>query len=89
KIVRLADTRERVELLFDVCKVPDYRRIAPANHAELVTTLFAFLIERERIPDDWFARHVKEADRTDGDIDTLSQRIAHIRTWTYVANRID
>jgi ATP-dependent RNA helicase SUPV3L1/SUV3 len=89
KIVRLADTPERVERLFDVCKVPDYRKIAPANHAELVTTLFTFLMEREHIPADWFARQVKEADRTDGDIDTLAQRIAHIRTWTYVANRID
>jgi ATP-dependent RNA helicase SUPV3L1/SUV3 len=42
-----------------------------------------------RIPDDWFAQQVAQADRTDGDIDTLSQRIAHIRTWTFAANRPD
>ena len=30
-----------------------------------------------------------QADRTDGDIDTLSTRIAHVRTWTFVANRPD
>ena len=41
------------------------------------------------IPADWFARQVAQADRTDGDIDTLSNRIAHVRTWTYVANRPD
>ena len=41
------------------------------------------------IPIDWFAQQVAEADRTDGDIDTLSNRIAHIRTWTFVANRPD
>ena len=29
------------------------------------------------------------ADRTDGDIDTLATRIAHIRTWTFVSNRVD
>src|SRR4029077_15005917 len=29
------------------------------------------------------------ADRTDGDIDTLANRIAHIRTWTFVSNRGD
>ena len=28
-------------------------------------------------------------DRTDGDIDALSQRIAQGRTWTFVANRPD
>src|SRR5437016_962282 len=45
---------------------------------------------RERaIPTDWFARQIDEADRTDGDIDTLSNRIAHIRTWTFAANRPD
>ena len=41
------------------------------------------------IPVDWFTRQVAQADRTDGDIDTLSNRIAHVRTWTYVANRPD
>src|SRR4029079_8634519 len=41
------------------------------------------------IPDDWFARQVAHADRTDGDIDTLSNRIAHVRTWTFAANRPD
>src|SRR5262249_29602167 len=41
------------------------------------------------IPTDWFARQVEQADRTEGDIDTLSNRIAHIRTWTFAANRPD
>ena len=43
----------------------------------------------ERIPEDWFAKQVAFADRTDGDIDTLANRIAHIRTWTFVSNRAD
>jgi ATP-dependent RNA helicase SUPV3L1/SUV3 len=41
------------------------------------------------IPVDWFSQQVAQADRTDGDIDTLSNRIAHVRTWTFVANRPD
>jgi ATP-dependent RNA helicase SUPV3L1/SUV3 len=81
-----ADTAARVSLLWDVCQVPDYRKIAPANHAELVSTLFGFLADGV-IPDDWFAGQVAFADRTDGDIDTLANRIAHIRTWTFAANR--
>ena len=88
-IARLAQGEERVALLWDVAQVPDYRKIAPANHADLVATLFRFLVEKGRIPDDWIARHVAEADRVDGDIDTLSARIAHVRTWTFVANRPD
>jgi ATP-dependent RNA helicase SUPV3L1/SUV3 len=85
----LARSKAAVERLWDACQVPDYRKIAPATHAELVTTLYGFLMREGNIPTDWFARQVAQADRTDGDIDTLSNRIAHVRTWTFVANRPD
>src|SRR5690242_2930157 len=78
-----------VERLWDVCQLPDYRKIAPANHAELVVTLYGFLQRDGAIKTDWFAQQIALADRTDGDIDTLSTRIAHIRTWTFAANRPD
>jgi len=78
-----------VERLWDACQVPDYRKIAPATHAEMVVTLYGFLMREGNIPTDWFAQQLAQADRTDGDIDTLSNRIAHVRTWTYVANRQD
>jgi ATP-dependent RNA helicase SUPV3L1/SUV3 len=92
---RDADVREMahgaaaVERLWDACQIPDYRKIAPAAHAELVTTLYGFLMQKGRIPDAWFAAQVDQADNANGDIDTLSGRIAQIRTWTFVANRPD
>jgi len=85
----LARGRAAIERLWDVCQVPDYRRIAPATHAELVVTLYGFLMREGNIPTDWFAQQVAQADRTTGDIDALSNRIAHVRTWTYIANRPD
>jgi ATP-dependent RNA helicase SUPV3L1/SUV3 len=85
----MAQGAAAVERLWDACQIPDYRKIAPAAHAELVTTLFGFLMRSGKIPDAWFAAQVDQADRTDGDIDTLSHRIAQIRTWTFVANRPD
>src|SRR5438128_8178285 len=85
----LAKTRAAVERLWDVCQVPGYRKLSPATHAELATTLYGFLMREGTIPTDWFARQVEQADHTDGDIDTLSNRIAHIRTWTFAANRPD
>jgi len=84
-----ATTRAAIERLWDVCQVPDYRKISPAAHAELVTTLYGFLMRDGSIPDDWFSHQIAQADRTDGGIDTLSTRIAHIRTWTFAANRPD
>ncbi|MGM4915759.1 helicase-related protein [Tardiphaga sp. 813_E8_N1_3] len=84
-----AQGKDAVEKLWDACQIPDYRRIAPAAHAELVVTIFNFLMQRGRIPDAWFGAQIAQADRTDGDIDTLSGRIAQIRTWTFLANRPD
>jgi ATP-dependent RNA helicase SUPV3L1/SUV3 len=85
----MAQGKAAVERLWDACQIPDYRKIAPAAHAELVTTLFGFLMRQGTIPDAWFATQIDQADRIDGDIDTLSGRIAQIRTWTFVANRPD
>ena len=82
-------TSEDVQKLWDVCSMPDYRKIAPAEHADLVLTIFGHLQKDGFVRDDWLASQIARADRTDGDIDTLSNRIAHIRTWTYIANRND
>ncbi len=81
---------DAVSKLWDVCQVPDYRKISSQNHAELVAQLYGFLMSDDQlIPEDWFAKQVAFADRTDGDIDTLATRIAHIRTWTFVSNRVE
>ncbi len=89
EIRAMATNRDAVERLWEVCQVPDYRKIAPATHAELAVTLYGFLMRGGKIPADWFSAQIAQADRTDGDIDTLSNRIAHVRTWTFVANRPD
>ena len=85
----VATSRAAIERLWEVCQVPDYRKISPAAHAELAVTLYGFLMREGTIPPEWFAGQVAQADRTDGDIDTLANRIAHIRTWTFAANRPD
>ncbi|MGY4328994.1 ATP-dependent RNA helicase SUPV3L1/SUV3 [Bradyrhizobium sp. LB7.2] len=85
----VAHGKEAVERLWEACQIPDYRKLSPAAHAELVTTLYGFLMQKGCIPDSWFRTQIDQADRVDGDIDTLSARIAQIRTWTFVANRPD
>jgi ATP-dependent RNA helicase SUPV3L1/SUV3 len=52
-------------------------------------TIFVHLAERGRLPVDWVADQVVRLERVDGDIDALIARLAHIRTWTYVAYRAD
>ncbi|NVO29076.1 disulfide oxidoreductase [Donghicola sp. C2-DW-16] len=76
-----------VKLLWDVCRIPDFRGISSGEHATLLEQIYRFLHQDGRVPDDWLARQIKRIDRTQGDIDTLSKRLAFIRTWTYVAQR--
>jgi len=83
---RLGDAT-RVKLLWDVCRIPDFRGISSSEHAALLERIYTDMTALGRIPDDWLARQIKRLDRTDGDIDTLSKRLAFIRTWTYVAQR--
>ena len=82
---------KRVRLLWDVCRIPDFRNGAESDHFALLARIFDFLCGRGlgggRIPSDWLARAVERIDRPAGDIDTLSRRLAHIRTWTYVTQR--
>jgi ATP-dependent RNA helicase SUPV3L1/SUV3 len=87
----MARSQSTVRRLWDVCGVPDYRKVHPQVHADLVAQLYRFLMKgmAGRIPDTWFAEQMAMIDRTDGDIDTLSRRIAQGRTWTFVANRPD
>lgn len=90
EIVDMAQGQAAVVKLWDICQVPDYRKISSASHAEMVGTLYKFLMSGDGcIPEDWFSKQVAFGDRTDGDIDTLANRIAHIRTWTFVSNRKD
>src|SRR5690606_12266715 len=84
---RLATDRASVELLWQCCQIPDYRDISPAHHGEIITRIFVDLARRGRVSTDWIAEQVRFCDNTSGDIDTLSNRMRQVRTWTFVANR--
>ncbi|MGQ0483798.1 MAG: helicase-related protein [Hyphomicrobiales bacterium] len=89
-IAGLAARPQDVERLWEVCQIPDYRNISHSEHAGLVARIFEFLQSGQgRIDEDWFARQLAHCDRSEGDLDTLSNRIAHVRTWTFIANRAD
>jgi ATP-dependent RNA helicase SUPV3L1/SUV3 len=82
-----ATSAKNVETLWDACALPDYRRIAPAQHADIISAIYLDLVGNGHVDEDYLARQINLADRTDGDIDTLSHRIAQIRTWTFVSHR--
>ncbi len=84
----LAVAPAAIKLLWEACQIPDYRKISAANHSELISQLYKFTMSDSGfIPEDWFAEQVNLSDKIEGDIDTLANRISHIRTWTFVSNR--
>lgn len=79
-----------LRLLWEVCQIPDYRKTMAEEHTRLLATVFGHLSgPTERLPADWIAGQIASLDRTEGEIDTLMARIAHVRTWTYIAHRGD
>ncbi len=89
-IADMATNPEAINKLWQVCQIPDYRNTTNNDHASLLGSVFKFLMsDKGVIPADWLQQQLDYADKTEGDIDTLATRIAHIRTWTFVANRND
>ena len=84
---RNAKSPADVARLWDACQIPDYRKTSPAAHTELVRTIFGFIVRRGKIPAEWMAQQIAGVDRVDGDIDTLSHRLAQVRTWSFISNR--
>jgi ATP-dependent RNA helicase SUPV3L1/SUV3 len=88
EILARATGRGAVRLLWEVCQIPDFRKEMTEHHARLLAQIWLHLMSpAERLPPDWVAAQITRLDRVDGEIDTLVQRIAHIRTWTYITHR--
>src|SRR5690606_8505092 len=76
-----ATNRDRIRLLWQVCEIPDFAKSMHDVHARLLTQIYVHLADSSsRLPADWVNGHLKQIDKTEGDIDTLSARLAHIRT---------
>ncbi len=81
---------DRVRRLWAACGLPDFRKTGAEHHARLVARIYVHLTEGDgRIPQGWYAEQLARLDNVQGDIDTLADRIAGVRTWAYIAHRPD
>ncbi|MCP4328926.1 MAG: disulfide oxidoreductase [Alphaproteobacteria bacterium] len=87
EVAERATGASAVRLMWEVCQVPDFRKILSDSHARFLERVFLHLTGDGRLPTDWVARQIAAIDRTDGEIETLTQRISFIRTWTYISHR--
>jgi len=82
-----AHGREAVELLWQVCQIPDFRKLLLDGHVDLLAEIYKQLASpRARIDPSWMAERIARIDQTEGDIHVLMTRIAFVRTWTYISN---
>ena len=89
-VTALTNSSVGLRRLWEVAQVPDFRKVSLDQHARMLAQIYAHLMSAgERLPMDWVAEQVARIDVTAGDLDTLSQRLAQIRTWTYISQRSD
>ncbi|MCP1468469.1 ATP-dependent RNA helicase SUPV3L1/SUV3 [Sphingobium sp. OAS761] len=89
-VIARARGQRLVERLWAACGLPDFQKLGADHHARMVLRIWRFLSEGHGvISRDWFAQQVARLDSVQGDVDTLSGRIAAARTWSYIAHRPD
>ncbi|MFT8891909.1 MAG: helicase-related protein, partial [Acetobacter papayae] len=88
-IKALANTPNLVRLLWEVCQIPDFRKLGEDSHIRQCAQIFTLLARRGHLPSDWLGARLHGMDSTVGDLDSLMQRLMGIRIWSYVAARSD
>jgi ATP-dependent RNA helicase SUPV3L1/SUV3 len=79
-----------VARLWDACGLPDFRKTGAEPHSRLVGRVFQHLSEAQgHLPVQWFADELARLDTIQGDVETLADRLAAVRTWAYIAHRPD
>ncbi len=80
--------KEKLNLLWECCQIPDFVKKTFGNHYEVIGNVFNFLnSEKGKITDDFMRLQLMKLDKLDGNVDSLSNRIANVRTWSYVSNK--
>ena len=81
-------TKEKLKLLWECCQIPDFVKKTYGNHYEVIENVFKFLSSKKgKITNEFMRLQLMKLDKLDGNVDSLSNRIANVRTWSYVSNK--
>ena len=76
-----------LNLLWDVCQIPDFSNSLSGVHFSLLEKTFELLLGNGKLDNEWIDAQLNRLNKFDGEIDTLLNRISNIRTWTFITNR--
>ncbi len=81
-------TERKLKLLWECCQIPDFVKKTYGNHYEVISNVFEYLnSEKGKITDEYMRLQLIKLDKLDGNVDSISNRIANVRTWSYVSNK--
>ncbi len=81
-------SKEKLRLLWECCQIPDFVKKTYGNHYEVIRNVYNFLISKKgKISNDFMRLQLIKLDKLEGNVDSLSNRIANVRTWSYVSNK--
>ena len=86
--LKFSNNANHISILWECCQIPDFTKSSYNEHTEIITNVFQFLIsDKGKITNDWMKKQVESLDNMIGNIDAIANRISHVRTWSYVANK--
>ncbi len=82
--------KTELKLLWECCQIPDFVKKTYGNHLEVVGKVFNFLRKKPgKISNNYMKQQLSSLDKLDGNVDSISNRIANVRTWSYVSNKVN
>ncbi len=86
--INIEDNSEILKIVWECCQIPDFVKKTYGHHIEVVSKVFKFLTGKsKKIPNQYMKEQLSVLDKLDGNVDSLSNRIANVRTWAYVSNK--
>ena len=79
---------KKLNLLWECCQIPDFVKKTYGNHYQVIESVFKYLNSKNgKISNEYMRLQLLKLDKLDGNVDSLSNRIANVRTWSYVSNK--
>ena len=79
---------KKLNLLWECCQIPDFVKKTYGNHYQVIESVFKYLNSANgKISNEYMRLQLLKLDKLDGNVDSLSNRIANVRTWSYVSNK--
>ena len=86
---KILNKEKELSLLWECCQIPDFVKKTYGHHLEVVSKVFEFLNGPGKITNAYMKEQLAPLDNIEGNVDSLSNRIANVRTWSYVSNKIN